>query len=152
MHPHVESAVSVWLQATGSRLRFCSVHLSADGDQFDVVQPDRALAGDVEEHGVGLGPGLRFADHGVLLPVGRDLLAKLPPPRPESEVVRRLRPFSSAPWLALTGVLLGSFLFSMLSDRVGRRPVLIIAALSFAVLTLWTATASSAPSSVYEPE
>jgi MFS transporter, AAHS family, 4-hydroxybenzoate transporter len=45
---------------------------------------------------------------------------------------------------ALTGVLLGSFLFSMLSDRIGRRPVLIAAALYFAVLTLWTATASSA--------
>jgi AAHS family 4-hydroxybenzoate transporter-like MFS transporter len=45
---------------------------------------------------------------------------------------------------ALLGVLLGSFLFSMLSDRVGRRPVLIIAALYFAVLTLWTARASSA--------
>ncbi len=36
----------------------------------------------------------------------RSLLAKLPPPRPESEVVRRLRPFSSAPWLALTAALL----------------------------------------------
>ena len=36
----------------------------------------------------------------------RDLLAKLPPPRPESEVVRRLHPFSSAPWLALTAALL----------------------------------------------
>jgi len=45
---------------------------------------------------------------------------------------------------ALTGVLLGSFLFSMLSDRIGRRPVLIMAALYFAVLTLWTARAGSA--------
>jgi uncharacterized membrane protein len=36
----------------------------------------------------------------------RELLAKLPPPRPESEVVRRLRPFSSVPWLALTAFLL----------------------------------------------
>ncbi|HEX4047585.1 MAG TPA: hypothetical protein VH309_07115, partial [Elusimicrobiota bacterium] len=35
-----------------------------------------------------------------------ELLAKLPPPRPESEVVRRLRPFSSAPWLALAAALL----------------------------------------------
>lgn len=45
---------------------------------------------------------------------------------------------------ALTGVLLGSFLFSMLSDKIGRRPVLIVAALYFAVLTLWTARANSA--------
>ena len=36
----------------------------------------------------------------------RELLAKLPPPRPESEVARRLRPFSSWGWLALTAALL----------------------------------------------
>jgi uncharacterized membrane protein len=35
-----------------------------------------------------------------------ELLSKLPPPRPESEIARRLHPFSSAPWLALTGILL----------------------------------------------
>ena len=45
---------------------------------------------------------------------------------------------------ALLGVLLGSFLFSMLSDKIGRRPVLIAAVLYFAVFTLWTARASSA--------
>jgi uncharacterized membrane protein len=35
-----------------------------------------------------------------------DVLSKLPPARPESEVERRLHPFSSAPWLALTAFLL----------------------------------------------
>ncbi len=35
-----------------------------------------------------------------------EVLSKLPPARPESEVARRLHPFSSAPWLALTGFLL----------------------------------------------
>ena len=35
-----------------------------------------------------------------------ELLAKLPPPRPESEVTRRLHPFSSWGWLALTAALL----------------------------------------------
>jgi MFS transporter, AAHS family, 4-hydroxybenzoate transporter len=45
---------------------------------------------------------------------------------------------------ALVGVLFGSFLFSMLADRIGRRPVLIFTALYFAVLTLWTARATSA--------
>jgi AAHS family 4-hydroxybenzoate transporter-like MFS transporter len=44
---------------------------------------------------------------------------------------------------ALLGVLIGSLLFSMLADKIGRRPVLIGAALYFAVLTLWTARANS---------
>jgi len=35
-----------------------------------------------------------------------ELLSKLPPPRPESETARRLHPFSSPPWLALSGFLL----------------------------------------------
>jgi hypothetical protein len=35
-----------------------------------------------------------------------ELLAKLPPPRPEREVTRRLHPFSSPSWLGLTAVLL----------------------------------------------
>jgi uncharacterized membrane protein len=34
------------------------------------------------------------------------VLAKLPPPRPESEVARRLHPFDSAPWLAFAAALL----------------------------------------------
>src|SRR5262249_47521242 len=37
---------------------------------------------------------------------------------------------------ALVGVLIGSLGFSMLSDRIGRRPVLIGATLYFAVMTL----------------
>src|SRR6202140_3567787 len=44
---------------------------------------------------------------------------------------------------ALVGVLLGSFLFSMLADRIGRRPVLIAAALYFSVLTFFTARTNS---------
>jgi len=44
---------------------------------------------------------------------------------------------------ALLGVLGGSFLFSMLADRIGRRPVLIIASFYFAIVTLWTSRASS---------
>src|SRR5216684_6976243 len=43
----------------------------------------------------------------------------------------------------LFGVLMGSLLFSMLADKIGRRPVLIGAALYFAVLTLVTAHATS---------
>lgn len=41
------------------------------------------------------------------------------------------------------GVLLGALGFSMLADRIGRRPVLIGAALFFSVMTLLTARASS---------
>jgi len=43
----------------------------------------------------------------------------------------------------LLGVLMGSLLFSMLADKIGRRPVLIGAALYFSVLTLVTARANS---------
>jgi AAHS family 4-hydroxybenzoate transporter-like MFS transporter len=38
----------------------------------------------------------------------------------------------------LLGILLGAFLFSILGDRFGRRPVLIVATLYFAVITLAT--------------
>jgi len=44
---------------------------------------------------------------------------------------------------ALLGVLVGSLLLSMLADKIGRRPVLIGGALYFAVMTLWTARATS---------
>src|SRR5215469_16808479 len=43
--------------------------------------------------------------------------------------------FSAAPF----GVLIGSLLFSMLADKIGRRPVLIGVTLYYAVLTLITA-------------
>jgi MFS transporter, AAHS family, 4-hydroxybenzoate transporter len=43
----------------------------------------------------------------------------------------------------LTGVLIGSFLFSMLADKIGRRPVLIGATLYFSALTLITARVTS---------
>ena len=45
----------------------------------------------------------------------------------------------------LLGVLFGSLLFSMLADRIGRRPVLIAVTLFFALLTFLTARASSVP-------
>ena len=44
---------------------------------------------------------------------------------------------------ALAGVLVGSLLLSMLADKIGRRPVLVGAALFFGVMTLWTARANS---------
>jgi MFS transporter, AAHS family, 4-hydroxybenzoate transporter len=44
---------------------------------------------------------------------------------------------------ALVGVLLGSFLFSMLADKIGRRPVLIVASVFFGALTLATSQAKS---------
>jgi len=43
----------------------------------------------------------------------------------------------------LTGVLVGSLLFSMLADKIGRRPVLIGATLYFSVLTLITSQVTS---------
>src|SRR5215472_9372523 len=47
--------------------------------------------------------------------------------------------FSAAPF----GVLIGSLLFSMIADRIGRRPVLIGVTLYYAVLTLLTAQAAT---------
>lgn len=44
---------------------------------------------------------------------------------------------------ALVGVLIGSLLFSMLADRIGRRPVLIGVTLYFSALSLLTARAGS---------
>src|SRR5437016_1272969 len=44
---------------------------------------------------------------------------------------------------ALVGILVGSLLFSMLADRFGRRPVLIVATLFFSLITLWTGLAGS---------
>ena len=43
----------------------------------------------------------------------------------------------------LTGVLIGSLLFSMLADKIGRRPVLIGATIYFAALTLLTTRVTS---------
>src|ERR1700722_19961673 len=44
---------------------------------------------------------------------------------------------------ALVGVLIGSLLFSMLADKIGRRPVLIAVTLYFSALTLLTARVGS---------
>src|SRR5580704_1624947 len=43
----------------------------------------------------------------------------------------------------LTGILVGSLLFSMLADKIGRRPVLIAVTLCFSVLTFLTARAEN---------
>jgi AAHS family 4-hydroxybenzoate transporter-like MFS transporter len=43
------------------------------------------------------------------------------------------------------GVLIGALLCSMLADRIGRRPVIVAAALFFGVMTLLTAAVSSVP-------
>lgn len=43
------------------------------------------------------------------------------------------------------GVLVGALLCSMLADRIGRRPVIVAAALFFGVMTLLTARASTVP-------
>ena len=43
------------------------------------------------------------------------------------------------------GVLIGSLFFSMLADRIGRRPVLIGATLFFAVMMILTARVTSVP-------
>jgi AAHS family 4-hydroxybenzoate transporter-like MFS transporter len=57
----------------------------------------------------------------------------------------QLAPAQMGPVLsaALFGILVGSFLFSMIADRIGRRPVLVFATLFFAVVTLMTARADS---------
>src|SRR5262245_37165594 len=44
---------------------------------------------------------------------------------------------------ALFGILVGSILFSTIADRIGRRPVIVVATLFFAVTTLWTARAQT---------
>src|SRR6202453_2508842 len=43
----------------------------------------------------------------------------------------------------LFGILVGSLLFSMLADKIGRRPVLITVTLCFSVLTFLTAQAAN---------
>jgi MFS transporter, AAHS family, 4-hydroxybenzoate transporter len=46
---------------------------------------------------------------------------------------------------ALVGILVGSILFSMVADRIGRRPVLILATLFFSAVTLLTARVHNIP-------
>ena len=57
----------------------------------------------------------------------------------------QLAPAEMGPVLsaALFGILVGSFVFSTIADRIGRRPVLIFATLFFAVVTLLTARAQT---------
>ena len=57
----------------------------------------------------------------------------------------QLAPAQMGPVLsaALFGILVGSILFSMLADKIGRRPVLIVATLFFSFVTLMTARANS---------
>src|SRR5215471_12224336 len=57
----------------------------------------------------------------------------------------RLTPAQMGPVLsaALFGILVGSIAFSAIADRVGRRPVLVIATLFFAFVTLLTARAQT---------
>jgi len=57
----------------------------------------------------------------------------------------QLTPAQMGPVLsaALFGILVGSILFSTIADRVGRRPVLVIATLFFAFVTLATARAQT---------
>src|SRR5438034_6869594 len=53
----------------------------------------------------------------------------------------RLQPSQMGPVLsaALFGILVGSIVFSMLADKIGRRPVLVAATFFFAVVTFMTA-------------
>src|SRR6516164_2151964 len=46
---------------------------------------------------------------------------------------------------ALLGILVGSILFSMVADKIGRRPVLIFATLFFSVVTLMTSRVNTVP-------
>lgn len=45
--------------------------------------------------------------------------------------------------MALVGMFLGSVIFSVVADRVGRRPVLILGCVTVGAFTLWTAVATS---------
>jgi AAHS family 4-hydroxybenzoate transporter-like MFS transporter len=66
--------------------------------------------------------------------VATAMLAEWNVPRPELGVLLSLGNF---------GVLLGALIFSMVADKIGRRPVLVWATLFFAVLTIATAFAQN---------